>query len=242
MPYRSDTIAATMKRLNTQYYLPAIQREFVWDRDKIVSLFDSVMRGYPIGSFLFWKLSPENTDRWQVYGFIHHASDAGTHNEIASINGVKNITLVLDGQQRLTALLVGLAGTYRMKLKHRRRDDPYAWVTQRLYLNLLKEENTDEEDKEIEIHYDFRFAGEKPDDAMDECWFQVARILDFPTRDKFDAFRLAEKDRLPEKTTTRQKRVFDRNVRRLYEAIWESDFINYYVETEQDYDRALDIF
>ncbi|GAI52896.1 unnamed protein product, partial [marine sediment metagenome] len=46
MAYKSDTIATVIKRLNSQHFLPAIQREFVWNTDKIISLFDSIMRGY----------------------------------------------------------------------------------------------------------------------------------------------------------------------------------------------------
>jgi len=42
------------------YALPAIQREFVWSAEQICMLFDSLLRGYPIGSFLFWKVAPEN--------------------------------------------------------------------------------------------------------------------------------------------------------------------------------------
>ena len=41
---------------NSEYVLPAIQREFVWKTDQIRGLFDSLMRGYPIGAFLFWTL------------------------------------------------------------------------------------------------------------------------------------------------------------------------------------------
>jgi uncharacterized protein with ParB-like and HNH nuclease domain len=60
MGYRSESIAATIKALNDQYFLPAIQREFVWEPEKIISLFDSIMRGYPISSFLFWQLKEES--------------------------------------------------------------------------------------------------------------------------------------------------------------------------------------
>jgi catechol 2,3-dioxygenase-like lactoylglutathione lyase family enzyme len=42
-----------------KYFLPAIQREFVWKPEQIIELFDSIMRGYPISSFLFWQLKPE---------------------------------------------------------------------------------------------------------------------------------------------------------------------------------------
>ena len=43
---------------SNKYLLPAIQREFVWSAEQIESLFDSLLRGYPIGSFLFWKVLP----------------------------------------------------------------------------------------------------------------------------------------------------------------------------------------
>ncbi|KAF0956758.1 hypothetical protein MLGJGCBP_10166 [Rhodococcus sp. T7] len=51
------TIATALDRIHRrEYVLPAIQREFVWSRDKITRLFDSLMRGYPIGSFLMWHV------------------------------------------------------------------------------------------------------------------------------------------------------------------------------------------
>jgi hypothetical protein len=242
MPYKSDTIATTIKKLNTQYFLPAIQREFVWNTDKIVSLFDSIMRGYPIGSFLFWELAPENKDKWQVYKFVEHASDAGKHNEPASTHGVSDATLVLDGQQRLSSLLVGLRGTYTIKVKYRRKFDPGAWVKQRLYLNLLKDPRTSEEDGEVGIYYGFKFSEEKPDNSEGEYWFDVGRILDFDSEDRFYQFRQEERDKLPDNVTKGQINVFERNLERLYRAIWKDAFINYYAETDQNYDRALDIF
>lgn len=54
------TIKTALDRMHRHdYVLPAIQREFVWDQDRIVRLFDSLMRGYPIGSFLFWNIEPK---------------------------------------------------------------------------------------------------------------------------------------------------------------------------------------
>jgi hypothetical protein len=112
MGYTPDTIAATVKKLNEVYLLPAIQREFVWEPDQVVKLFDSVMRGYPIGSFLFWELEDVNRERWDVYKFLDLVKEGGTHNELANTSGTRGMTLVLDGQQRLTSLNVGLRGTY----------------------------------------------------------------------------------------------------------------------------------
>ena len=81
--------------MDRQYFLPAIQREFVWKPDQIVQLFDSIMRGYPISSFLFWELKPENRDKWQVYEFLEKAQHGGTHNQPASTVGVTSLSLVL---------------------------------------------------------------------------------------------------------------------------------------------------
>lgn len=38
------------------YLMPAIQREFVWGPAQIIRLVDSLMRGYPVGSFLLWEV------------------------------------------------------------------------------------------------------------------------------------------------------------------------------------------
>ena len=67
------------------------------------------MRGYPISSFLFWELKPENRDKWQVYEFLEKAQHGGTHNQLASTDGVTSLSLVLDGQQRLTSLIIRAA-------------------------------------------------------------------------------------------------------------------------------------
>lgn len=56
------------------YVLPAIQREFVWSTDQIPTLFDSLMRGYPIGSFLFWEVSPASAAKLSFHNFtqVYH--------------------------------------------------------------------------------------------------------------------------------------------------------------------------
>lgn len=53
-----------------KYLLPAIQREFVWDTDQIEKLFDSLMRDYPINSFLFWTVSKEKVKEYEFYEFL----------------------------------------------------------------------------------------------------------------------------------------------------------------------------
>jgi uncharacterized protein with ParB-like and HNH nuclease domain len=100
-----------------EYLLPAIQREFVWSADQIERLFDSLMRGYPISSFLFWRVERANQDNYQFYEFIrdYHERD-NINNPKANVVGEESITAILDGQQRLTSLYIGLRGSYSYKL------------------------------------------------------------------------------------------------------------------------------
>ena len=244
MGYGSMSIAAAIKALNDQYFLPAIQREFVWEPEKIILLFDSLMRGYPISSFLFWQLEERNRDNWEVYRFIENAKE-GTHNELANTDGVRQMMLVLDGQQRLSSLLVGLKGTYTIKIKYRKWNDPKAWIKKRLYLNLLKNpQSVVEEDRGAEegIYYEFSFMDNPPESDTNCYWFKVGRILDFHSEDVFYRFLDDEEEKLPDDVTKKQIQVFRRNLERLYRAVWKDEVVAFYTEMNQDYDRVLDIF
>ena len=52
-----------------QICLPAIQREFIWNPEQIELLFNSLLRGYPISSFLFWEVPRNQVKDWQFYKF-----------------------------------------------------------------------------------------------------------------------------------------------------------------------------
>src|SRR5687768_6188170 len=98
------------------YLLPAIQREVVWDVDQITKLFDSLMRDYPIVSFLFWHVDKKNTGQYQFYEFMREFHETkNRHNAKASVSGQDDVTAILDGQQRLTSLYIGLKGSYAYK-------------------------------------------------------------------------------------------------------------------------------
>ena len=242
MAYQSDTIATIINRLNTQYFLPAIQREFVWQPEQIVQLFDSILRGYPISSFLFWELKPENRDKWEIYKFIENFQQYGTHNETANTDGVHQLMLVLDGQQRLTSLLIGLRGTYKTKKKYMHWGNPNAWVKQRLYLDLLQDPKQGDGDGDIGNRYGFAFAETPPPSDCQHFWFKVGRILDFESEDAFGDFVYSERDKLPDDVTKGMITVFEKNLRRLYQAVWKDTIVSHYTEHDQNYDRVLDIF
>ena len=157
------------------YLLPAIQREFVWGTDQIERLFDSLMRDYPISSFLFWEVEKQNISNFQFYEFVreYHERD-NTHNPKADISGENGITAILDGQQRLTSLYIGLKGTYAYKLPRKRWDNDSAFPKRKLCLNLLSRA------EDVDFVFDFKFLAKKEYQQSDgnHFWFIVGDILD----------------------------------------------------------------
>lgn len=108
------TIAEAIENIEKQkYLLPSIQREFEWKHEKIEWLFDSIMRNYPISSFLFWRVEGETKEKFKFYRFIRNFRQRyQTHNEEVNTAGHNDFHAVLDGQQRLTSLYIGLRGSY----------------------------------------------------------------------------------------------------------------------------------
>ena len=54
-----------------EYLLPALQRQFVWGTEQIEVLFDSIMRDYPINSFMLWKVTePSIKNNLKFYEFL----------------------------------------------------------------------------------------------------------------------------------------------------------------------------
>ena len=55
-----------------RYLLPAIQRKFTWSSSQICVLFDSIMRGYPINTFMFWEIEKDSEVRknFRFYQFL----------------------------------------------------------------------------------------------------------------------------------------------------------------------------
>ena len=109
---------------NNQYLLPAIQREFVWEHTKIEWLFDSIMRNYPISSFLFWQVEGETKKGYRYYKFINeYRENYKTHNNEISTDGISDFKAILDGQQRLTSIYIGLKGSYGYKQYRKKWED-----------------------------------------------------------------------------------------------------------------------
>ena len=170
------TIKKAIEHIKKRHYvLPSIQREFVWDTDQIETLFDSLMRDYPISTFLFWKVGKNRIKDFQFYEFIkkYHEKD-NRHNRKADLSDDEDIIALLDGQQRMTSIYVALTGSYAKKMPYFRKNSAHAYPEKKLYLNLLKTSD------DLEKEYDFKFLTEeeaKP--SENSFWFECGKILEF---------------------------------------------------------------
>lgn len=86
-----------------QWLIPTFQRDFVWQPENIIKLWDSIFRFYPIGSLLYWETDSYLHTHRKLGGFTFpHDED--------TVRKFKEWKYILDGQQRATSLLVSLLG------------------------------------------------------------------------------------------------------------------------------------
>ncbi|MFC2354532.1 MAG: DUF262 domain-containing protein, partial [Capnocytophaga ochracea] len=130
------TISQIIERIsNNDFLLPAFQREFVWSAKQIEDLFNSIMKGYPINSMLFWKVREKTKGDFKFYKFLDTYREwFKTHNEHIQTDRKNDFWAILDGQQRLTSLYIGLCGSYAYK-EYRKKwiNDESALPTRLLY-------------------------------------------------------------------------------------------------------------
>lgn len=137
---------------------------------------------------------------------------------------------ILDGQQRLTALYVGLMGTYAYKIHGKRWQSDDAFPIKKLYLNLLSPAIGEE------LRYEFSFKTMLDAEVRDEkhYWFEIGKILQFS--DLRDVFNFLRKNELLKFDFPQE------SLSKLFEVIDQKSVINYYLETSQELDKVLNIF
>lgn len=226
---------------NDEYLLPAFQRDFVWSAEQIERLFDSLMRNYPTNSMLFWKVKGATRTKWKFYKFIDtfilNASNKQIINPLFNQASSSNdFYAILDGQQRLTAMRIGLYGTYAYHESRKSWEySENSFPTRRMYLNLSQTGGIDDDCK-----YFFEFKKDietnKKDFVIDldnNKWFKVNKIEEYyySGDDAGDYF-------ANENLTKDEKQV----INKLKQTIYNIPTITYYEEDEQNPDKAVKIF
>lgn len=241
--YRDETIAEALESIaRRKYVLPAIQRDFKWKTDQICALFDSVMRNYPITSFLYWKVDAENTDEFRWYDFVlnYHELDRPGCEPHEGLPAEERIA-VLDGQQRLTAFNIGLRGSHASRTKGRWVGRPQNYPTKHLFLDICAEPKLSDDRYEDQV-YRFEFLTDEAADAAtnegEAHWFRVSGVMDFPSGP--DGGRTIHQY-LQERALGDHPHAYDAMFS-LWNAVFQASHISYFTENEQNLDRVLDIF
>jgi len=271
MSYKSRTIRQAIEDIDhNKLYLPALQRKFVWGKHQIQLLFDSLMRNYPIGTFLFWKLSRKKADDYVFYEFLkeydqrrpynRRKTGAFTHEEIYG---------VLDGQQRLSSLYVGLMGTHAEKAPYKRSWNDAAYEKMCLYLNLLSLPYVINDQGSIENledrNFEFRFlppteAGRQDSRRVrveeDEVpasdrvepvfWLKVGDVLNWDADPDLDQFMEDFTGRCtsePQRQAIHDhRRVIRKGLGTLHKRICSEPLLNYFEIAKDDLEDILKIF
>ncbi|MCK9293335.1 DUF262 domain-containing HNH endonuclease family protein [archaeon] len=223
MSYSKISIKEVVNEIDRNYYLPHIQRSMVWNEEQIYKLYDSLLRGYPIGTFLFWKVKKEY-DISKIKFITDFTKNK--QSETSTDNSKDEYYLVLDGQQRLQSFLIGLKGSYNGK---------------ELYLNVLcenKEIYTDEE-----LIYESKFIKSKEDVIFENniLWVKVKNFA-LLNSDKLFDYVEELKENYNDKLLGSQLKLLEKNIKKLNFICGNDDIINYYLEKEDNYDKVLDIF
>lgn len=244
---KAISIEQSIKNIvSRRYLLPAIQRKFTWSTSQIEVLFDSIMRGYPINTFMFWEVSDtEVKTNFRFYQFLEkYCEFFGENNPDFDTKGHGNFQAVIDGQQRLTSLYIGLKGTYAYRLPRKhwpKTQDDSVLPPRQLYLNIAAP--LDEERNEEMMSYEFAFLTkqEREKATEEKSWFLVGDVLNLEEAETADQVLDVVMAHL-EKIGMSENPYARRTLTRLYFAIRRDNLIHYYNETSQKIDHVLDIF
>lgn len=227
------TINEAMRKIREkEYLLPAFQREYVWQPEQIEELFDSLMRDYPISSMLFWKVKDESKTAWKFYSFLEYFREKHhTHNDFFETKGHKDFEAILDGQQRLTSLYLALFGKYHIHKKHHKWDnEDKNFRICHLYFNLTQSR----EPKNSDVEYEFLWLDKTNNVIIDkdkQKWFKVG---DFYTYDTSRVRKISNEYKLSDSEADR--------LDLLHSKIFDKSLIDFYLEEEQNPDKAVNIF
>jgi hypothetical protein len=149
--YINETISTIIDKVNHNAFLPDIQRPYVWKELDVYKLFDSLMRKYPIGTFLIWVLDKRTIEEIEQKDFkieMYEIVDDNGIKENKKINSRDRdeYWLILDGQQRLTTLNIALKGVWRDKSEEKE-----------LYFNALSGDVENDDN----LQYEFCFYSKK---------------------------------------------------------------------------------
>ena len=244
--YSFETIFKLIEDIDSKkVILPAMQRNFVWSEEKICKLFDSLMRDYPIGTFLFWNIKKNTVKDYVFNEFISNYNEKNRDIQRGKrIQATRDEYIsVLDGQQRITSLYIGIKGEYITHIKGRRRDLESSYVKRYLSINIL---HTPDEDNLYSIKFiekeNIGHPIENEETNKQEFWVKIADIFS-PAFDGADYFESIEGEYFPDNVLDLRIRSRARKMLvTLHSALFEKNNVNFYPAEDIDLFQVVDIF
>ncbi len=225
MENQKQTIRQIVGVLNNReadggFWLPNIQRHFVWSEGQICRLFASIMREYPVGTMLTWKTDIPIRRR----KFIDNWNNSLKIGSFYIQENTSKKYLILDGQQRLQSFYIGLCGSFEGR---------------ELYFDVLSGELAEPDD----VGYKFQFLFSKdavfPNVKLKELVFTTRRkwevMAQIETYSK-TTFDTTKKNRIDE-NITQIDRVFKMDEAIVYQVLDSIDNPNSYSEND-----VVDVF
>ena len=240
MAYEKKSIRIIIDNINKRYiYIPAIQRKYIWNDLQITKLMDSIMLGYPIGTFLFWKVKKTivNQKEYSMYEFIKEYHDRDNNINPPAPKPIigsddETIWAVLDGQQRLTSLYIALQGSISRKIPYKKWKNDNAFPKKELYFN-LHSKDIDNED----ISYEFKFLTleEVNKNKNNKTWYLVKDIFKYSTNEDLEKEVIIPNGWI-------EDNIAKNNIFLLYRRLVTDEIINYFEVEEDSIDNVLDVF
>ena len=229
---------------NEKYVMPAFQRQYCWSMEQIEKLWDSILLGYPISTFLFWHVDDNNIMSDTKFctflknvTFDNRKKSDSPNYDLSIINVKKTDTAVLDGQQRLTSLYLSLLGDAFIRPKNARRLNGDRIVS-KLVIELNKNKLTIDEEEYNSKKYDIKFTDKVG--KLSPTQFDFKNILDERFRD--NTTRQDEIQKAIEKVPLDSREYAQNILDSLCSKIYEERLIRF-VEIRNMYqDDALEMF
>ncbi|MBR5096027.1 MAG: DUF262 domain-containing protein [Treponema sp.] len=177
--YGEASIYEVLEGINSgKYVMPAFQRQYVWNMERIEKLWDSILCNYPISTFLFWHLDESNTTDETYFCtfmkkmlFKRSKKEPGlTNYSTQTIDINVSDTAVVDGQQRLTSLYLSLFG--EVEIAGRGKNG----FGSKLYIELDKNKVDTDSDEVSSKTYGFEFTDKIQN--ISPTRFEVKKLLD----------------------------------------------------------------
>jgi len=178
--FETYSILDIVKRIDSgEMLLPAIQRNFTWKTAQIEKLFNSIAKGFPIGTVILWHIPKNIAKDLSLYRFDRDYEDGlnsyTEKNKQSIYANTPDLTAVLDGQQRLSSFYVVYYGNVFVKRKEKGKQ---VRKKAHLYVNLFSEE------------LDFKFYHEGARIKRDEnnLWIRFEDIIEKVSKEEVKAF------------------------------------------------------